>query len=140
MIKIEGQRYLDERFIKFDFVQGSGPGGQNINKVATTAQLRFDLAACDCLAPAVKVRLEKIAKGRLSNDGVLIIEAKRYRSQEKNKLDAIDRLIDLIKKALVEPKSRIKRKPSLRAAQRRMEGKKKRGAQKKLRGPVKPSG
>ncbi len=121
--------------LSFSFVRSSGPGGQNVNKVATAAQLRFDLRNSPSLPAEVKERLAKLAGSRLTQDGMLMIEAKRYRSQEQNRADALLRLAALIEKATHRPRVRHATRPSLSARVKRVETKKKRGAVKKLRGP-----
>ena len=136
MIKISNEISLDEKLIKINYVHSSGPGGQNVNKVATVAQLRFDLGSCDSLSEQVKLRLYKIAKSKISNEEILIIEAKRFRFRERNKLDAIDRLIILIKKALIVPKKRKKNRPGKKSKEKRINDKKKRGNLKKTRKSV----
>ncbi len=115
------------------FVQASGPGGQNVNKVATAAQLRFDMRASSALREEVKERLRRLAGRRMTGEGVLVIEAKRYRSQEKNRADALERLRNLVLKALESPKERRPTKPTRSANRRRIESKKHRGEIKKSR-------
>ena len=107
MLFITDDINIDESLIKYDFVKSSGPGGQNVNKVSTAVQLRFDLNQADSLLPEVKQRLRKIAGSRVTDDGFLIIEAKRFRSQEKNKADANYRLVNMILQALEAPIVRI---------------------------------
>ncbi len=136
MLKINDELFIDESVITFQFIHSSGPGGQNVNKVATAVQLRYDLNDCD-LPEAVKQRLYKIAKGRISEANILIIEAKRFRTQERNKQDAVSRLTDLIAKALYKPKPRKKSKPTKSSIEKRLESKKKRSALKKQRGAIK---
>ena len=106
MIEVTPALKIDESELRFDFIRSAGPGGQNVNKVATACQLRFDLRRSAALAPEVKLRLARLAGSRMTDEGVLIIEAKRYRTQEQNRLDAIQRLGALIQKALIEPKRR----------------------------------
>ncbi len=119
--------------LRITFVQASGPGGQNVNKVATAAQLRFNVGASSALREEVKERLRRLAGRRMTGEGVLVIEAKRYRSQEKNRLDAVERLRVLVLKALEIPKERRPTKPSRSANRRRIESKKRRGEIKKNR-------
>ncbi len=133
MIEITPTQKLDENEIQIDFIRASGPGGQNVNKVATAAQLRFDARNSPALAPEVKERLGKLAGSRMTEDGILIIEAKRYRTQEQNRFDAVQRLITLIQKALEEPKIRRATRPSLTAKAARVGDKKKRAAIKRTR-------
>lgn len=115
------------------FVRASGPGGQNINKVATAAQLRFDVRNSPSLSEEVKDRLVKLAGSKMTQGGVLIIEAKRCRTQEQNRSNAEQRLAGLIQKALVRPKGRRPTKPSAASQARRVESKKRKGKTKRLR-------
>ena len=124
----------DEELI-FTFVRSSGPGGQNVNKVATAAQMRFDTRNSPSLTNEVKARLAKLAGSRMTQDGLLIIEAKRYRTQEQNRADAILRFTALLEKATHPPTVRHATRPSLNARIKRVETKKRRGAVKKLRQP-----
>ena len=133
MIFVTDEVSLDESLIKYDFVKASGPGGQNVNKVSTAVQLRFDLNQAESLLPDVKQRLRKIAGSRMTDDGLLIIEAKRYRSQEKNKTDANNRLVNMILQALEEPTVRIPTKPGKTAKAARSSGKKRKSEIKKSR-------
>jgi len=121
--------------LNFSFVRSSGPGGQNVNKVATAAQLRFDVRNSPSLPADVKERLVKLAGARITQDGMLVIEAKRYRTQEQNRADALMRLAVLVEKATHRPRVRHATRPSLTARIKRVETKKKRGAVKKLRQP-----
>lgn len=122
-----------DKEITYDFVHASGPGGQNVNKVATAVQLRFNIRTSEALEEETKVRLEKLVSKRITNDGVLIIEAKRYRSQEKNKEDAKKRLITLIEKAMLPVAERKLSKPGKGAKQARLEDKKRHAAKKQNR-------
>jgi ribosome-associated protein len=133
MIALTPLLSIDENEIHIDFIRSSGPGGQNVNKVATAAQLRFDLRNSPALEPDVKERLIKLAGSRMTAEGILIIEAKRYRTQEQNRFDAIQRLITLIQKALEKPKVRRTTRPSLTAKATRVGDKKKHGEIKKTR-------
>jgi len=133
MIEITSTLRLDEKELVFDFVRSSGPGGQNVNKVSTAVQLRFDAANSPSLPPDVKERLIKLAGNRMTADGILMIEAKRYRSQDKNRLDAVQRLVTLIQRSVEPPKKRKATHPSLTARAARVGAKKKRGELKRTR-------
>ena len=117
------------------FIRAPGPGGQNVNKVATAVQLRFSVNASPALAaqPATKARLKRLAGRRLTNDGEIVIEASRFRSQERNRADARERLFDMIRKAAIQPRKRKPTKPTRASQERRLKKKKERGAIKALR-------
>lgn len=132
MIAITPSLQIDERELQIDFVRASGPGGQNVNKVATAAQLRFD-ARASSLPEDAKERLVHLAGKRLTGEGVLVIEAKRFRTQEQNREDAIQRFAELVRKSLATPKARKKTKPTKAAKEERIKEKKKRGEIKKMR-------
>ena len=132
MIEITPSIKIEENEIQLDFIRASGPGGQNVNKVASSVQLRFDVRNSLSLYPDVKERLIKLAGSRMTDEGILIIEAKRYRTQEQNRFDAIQRLITLIQKALEKPKVRRATRPSLTAKAARVGDKKKRGEIEKI--------
>ncbi|MBW8306165.1 MAG: aminoacyl-tRNA hydrolase [Thiobacillus sp.] len=137
MIRVNAEIELDEREIQEDFVRASGPGGQNVNKVSTAVQLRFDVARSPSLPDPVRARLIALAGRRVTQDGVLIIEAERYRSQRRNRDDALERLIELIREACEVEKPRRPTRPTLASKKRRLDSKQRRGETKKLR-TVKP--
>ena len=122
--------------LQFNFVRASGPGGQNVNKVATAAQLRFDLAGTLALSPSVKARLRALAGHRVSAEGTLLINARNHRTQEGNRREALARLQDLIARATLEPKKRRATRPTFGSQQRRMEDKTQRKRRKQLRSRV----
>jgi ribosome-associated protein len=133
MIPVTDDIALDEREIDETFVRASGPGGQNVNKVASAVQLRFDVRRSRSLPNDVAIRLMKLAGSRMTQDGVLVIAAQRFRSQEQNRQDALERLIELIRQAAVRPTPRRKTKPTLASKKRRLEGKTRRSQIKSLR-------
>ncbi len=133
MLQVTPTILIDESELDEEFVRASGPGGQNVNKVATAVQLRFNVAATTALPEGVKRRLIKLAGNRMTNDGELIIEAKEARSQLQNREEARAQLVELIQRATVKPKIRRKTKPTYASQQRRIDQKKQRGATKKLR-------
>ena len=132
MIEITPSLQIDERELQVDFVRASGPGGQNVNKVATAAQLRFDVRGSS-LPEDVKTRLTKLAGKRMTTEGVLLIEAKRFRTQEQNREDAMQRFVELVRRSLVQPKARKKTNPSAASKEARLKAKKRKGEIKKLR-------
>ena len=138
MIRVTAHISIDEREIDESFVRASGPGGQNVNKLATAVQLRFDVRGSPSLPAGVRERLERLAGARLTRDGVLVIIAQRHRTQGRNRQDELDRLIDLIRRAAIEPRVRRPTKPSRASRERRVDTKKRRAGVKRLR-RVKPA-
>jgi ribosome-associated protein len=138
MIEVTPDITIHEDEIQEEFIRASGPGGQNVNKVATAVQLRFDVANSRSLAKAERVRrrLVALAGGRISASGVLTIEARRFRTQAANRRDAIARLVELVRAAAQEPRIRRKTKPTPGSRLRRMEDKRHRAGAKQLRGPM----
>ena len=134
MIRITDAIAIEESELSESFVRASGPGGQNVNKVATAAQLRFDVRRSPSLPDDVRNRLARLAGRRMSAEGVLIIDARRFRTQERNRQDALERLADLVLKAEETPQPRRKTRPTLASRERRLEGKRKRAAVKRARG------
>jgi ribosome-associated protein len=133
MIRVTAQINIDEREIEENFVRASGPGGQNVNKLSTAVQLRFDVRGSPSLPAEVRARLERLAGARLTRDGVLVIIAQRHRTQARNRDDALDRLIVLIRQAAIAPRPRRSTRPSKAARQRRVDTKKRRSSLKRLR-------
>ena len=133
MLQVTPTLSIDESELRFEFIRASGPGGQNVNKVSTACQLRWDVRASSALAPEVKARLLHLAGSRATDEGVLIIEAHRYRTQEQNRLDALTRLAALVRQALHTPKPRRKTRPSVTSSAARVQTKKRRGLLKRTR-------
>ena len=138
MIRVTASISLDPEEIEETFLRAGGPGGQNVNKVATAVQLRFDLRHSPSLPPAVRSRAERLAGKRLTKEGELVITAARFRSQERNREDAEARLVELLRKAAVPPRPRRPTRPSRAAKQRRLQSKTQRGEVKKLRRQPRP--
>lgn len=132
-IRVTPNISLDDSEIEERFVRASGPGGQNVNKVASAVQLRFDVDASPNLSEAVKRRLKKLAGSRMTLDGVLVLSAEQYRTQKRNREDALARLIDMIRDSEKPPKYRVATRPSLSAKRKRVDSKVKRGAVKQTR-------
>lgn len=133
MIYITPDLSIDGSEIEWHFVRGSGPGGQNVNKVATTAQLRWDAMRSPALPDPVKERLARLAGHRLTKDGQLLIEASEYRSQARNRQQALGRLLQLLRRAAEPPKRRLPTRPSKSANARRLESKRRHAVKKRLR-------
>jgi ribosome-associated protein len=133
MIRVTAAISIHESELRFEFVRSSGPGGQNVNKVATAVQLRFDALHSPSLPDDVRIRLVRLAGRRLTSEGVLVITARRHRTQQKNREDAVERLIDLVRKAAVAPKKRRKTKPTAVSKEHRLEGKRRKSKIKRMR-------
>ena len=134
MIPVTAKIAIDEREVDEQFVRASGPGGQNVNKLSTAVQLRFDVRHSPSLPPEVRARLERLAGARLTREGGVVIIAQRHRTQGRNREDARERLLELIRQAAVAPIKRRPTKPTRASRERRIEGKKRRSGIKRLRG------
>ena len=138
MIQVTSDIAIGEKELKEEFIRSSGPGGQNINKVATAVRLRFDVANSQSLPEEVRVRLISLASNPISEDGLLVIDARRFRTQGRNREDATERLVALIRSAAQRPKIRRKTRPTLASKIRRLESKHHTAYIKRVRGPVNP--
>jgi ribosome-associated protein len=136
MLQITPSIALDDDEITIDFIQASGPGGQNVNKVASAVQLRFDVLHSPALPDEIRARLLHLGGKRITNDGVLVIVARRHRTQAQNRIDALDQLAELIRKAAIKPRPRHKTTPTRAAKQERLRRKQERGTTKRLRRPI----
>jgi ribosome-associated protein len=135
MIRVTPHISIDEREIEESFIRSSGPGGQNVNKLATAVQLRFDVRRSPSLPNDVRARIESLAGRRLTREGVVVITAQRHRTQERNRQDALDRLIELVRQAAVRPVPRRPTRPTAGSRERRIEHKKRRAGIKRMRRP-----
>ncbi len=133
MIEITPRISIAEEELEFSFVRASGPGGQNVNKVASAVQLRFDAAHSPHLPDGVKMRLSRLAGRRMTQDGVIVIQAQRFRTQERNREDAVERLVELIRSATIVAPPRRPTRPTLASKERRLASKERRGHVKSLR-------
>ena len=138
MIRVTAEISIPADEIRMDFVRSDGPGGQNVNKTATTVQLRFDIRNSPSLTDDVKHRLTRLGGRRVTDEGVLILQARRYRTQGRNRQDALERLTALVRRAATPPKCRRRTRPTAASRQRRLDTKRRQSQTKKLRGDVRP--
>ncbi len=138
MLYVSHRIAIPDDELQFRFIRASGPGGQKVNKVATAVQLRFNVRRSPSLPPAVAARLERMAGRRMTSEGDLVIDARRYRTRERNRQDALERLVALIRRAEVAPRPRKKTRPPPKAKEQRLREKRRRGERKRGRRPVEP--
>jgi ribosome-associated protein len=133
MIRVSPEIAIDERELAWDFIRSSGPGGQNVNKVSTAVRLRFNVRASESLPVAVRERLIRLAGRRIGEDGILTIHARSHRTQDANRRDALERLVELIRRASRKPRTRRPTRPTAASVKRRLESKRKRSQAKESR-------
>ncbi len=127
---------ISEAELTYTYFQASGPGGQNVNKVSTAVQLRFNLGSSPSLSDNVKIRLRKLAGSKLTQEGIMVIESKRFRTQKQNKAESKKRLVDIIRKALVPPKKRVSTHPTSASRLKRLDSKRRKGKTKSIRSSI----
>lgn len=133
MIVITPEIAIDDKDLAYKFIHASGPGGQNVNKVATAVQLRFNVQGAHCIDAPMRSRIARLAGRRLTSEGVLILESSRHRTRERNRQDALERLLAILRKAAEPEKRRHRTRPTLAARQRRLDSKRRRAHTKRLR-------